>query len=247
MKIFILHSDPTVTNYFKAYKKSGNPDIIVSGANNKVTSRVLGKYPNAKYIINCCNGIDNIDQSYCKEKNIHIFNAPTANINATAEHTIALLLSLLRKIPQADSHVRFGQWERKKFLSQELKDLTIGIIGFGKIGQLIYKKLLALEPKFLVYDPLFTKDKMEKFTKCTLVPLNTLIRTADILTLHVPLLPQTIKLISKKQFDSMKNGTMIINTARGELIDEDALLNALRSNKISAAIDVFENEPKINP
>ena len=247
MKIFILHPDTTVANYFKAYETSEDPDILVSGAGNAVTGIILEKYPNVKHIINCCNGIDNIDQNYCKEKNIRIFNAPTANINATAEHTLALLFSLLRKIPQADRHIRSGQWDGQRFLSRELKDMTVGIIGFGKIGQLIHKKLSAFEPNFLVYDPIFTKDQVEKYTRCALVSLDTLIHTADILTLHVPLLPETTKFISKKEFDSMKDEAMLINTGRGGLIDEEALFNALRSGKISAAIDVFENEPKINP
>ena len=247
MKIFILHPDPKIADYFKTYETSDDPDILVSGASNTITNTVLEKYPHVRYIINCCNGTDNIDQNYCKEKNIRIFNAPTANINATAEHTLALLFSLLRKIPEADNHVRSGLWERQRFFSRELKDLTIGIVGFGKIGQLIHKKLLAFEHKFLVYDPIFTKDQIEKFAKCTLVSLDTLIRTADILTLHVPLLPETTKFISKKEFDSMKSGAMLINTGRGGVVDEEALLHTLQSGKISAAIDVFENEPKINP
>ena len=247
MKVFILHTNPTIINYFKTYKVSNDPDILVSGANNKVTSGVLKKFPNVKYIVNCCNGTDNIDQTYCKEKNIRIFNAPTANINATAEHAIALIFSLLRKIPEANKHVHSGRWERKKFLSRELKDLTIGIIGFGKIGQLIHKKLLAFEPKFLVCDPILTKKQVEKFDNCKLTSLDTLIRTADILTLHVPLLKNTVKLISKKEFGSMKDGAMLINTGRGGLIDEKALIDELHSGRISAAIDVFENEPNINP
>lgn len=247
MKILILHPNSKVTDYFYNYEVSNNPDILVVGASNQINSEVLKKYPNVKNIINCCNGIDNIDQTYCKKHDINIFNAPTANINAVAEHTVALILSLLRKIPEANTHVHSGQWKRFSFLSQELKDLKIGIVGFGKIGQLVYKKLQSFEPEFLIYDPIFTREQIDKFDRCSLVSIDELISTSDIITLHVPLLPETKKMISKKEFDLMKKGAMLINTGRGELIDEEALINVLNSGKIFVAIDVFTNEPKINP
>ncbi|MBI2410271.1 MAG: hypothetical protein HYV32_00040 [Candidatus Kerfeldbacteria bacterium] len=248
MTIQILHHNHNlVSPYFTEYTQSDNPEIIVSGAKQKLPAEVLQRYTKLQYIIQCSNGIDNIDTAYCTKKGIQIFNAPTANINATAEHAVALMLALLRHIPAANADVRAGNWHREQFVGKELSDLKVGIVGFGKVGQLVYKKLQGFEPEFFIYDQAVEQTWICDYEQCSAVSFEELLSQSDIITIHLPLMDETRHLFSEKEFAKMKDGALLINTARGGIIDEEALLRVLKTGKISAALDVFPDEPNVNP
>lgn len=228
-------------------------EIIISGAANDLSTNILLNYPKLKYIIHCCNGINNIDQEYCKQNSIQIFNSPTANINATAEHTVALILASLRNIVAADTSIREGKWERNQFLGKEINECTIGFLGFGNIARLVQKKLASFEPqRIIAYDPFLSQEQIDQVapsgTKVIKAELNELLKQSDIISLHLPLLPATKHMIAKDQFELMKNDSIIINCSRGGIIDEDALYDALTNKKIAgAALDVYDDEPVVNP
>jgi D-3-phosphoglycerate dehydrogenase / 2-oxoglutarate reductase len=255
MKIKILHKNKAaVSNYFQAPKyqvaqTDAAVELIISGATTDLNKEQLSKFPSLKFIIHCCNGINTIDTEYCKQQNITIFNSPTANINATAEHTTALILSSLRKIPQADQSMREGFWRRDQFLAKEINQCTIGFIGFGKIARIVNQKLSSFNPKqILAYDPFLTQEQITNSAKnVTKVDLEQLFKEADIISLHLPLLDSTRNMISEPQFNLMKQDCVIINCSRGGIIDETALIKFLNNNQLAtAALDVFENEPNNN-
>lgn len=247
MKIYIIHQNPEVSKYFSEYEQDKNQaEVLVSGAANDVTREVLEGLPELKHIIHCCNGVNNVDTEYCDEKGIQIHNAPTANINSTAEHAVGLILAMLRHIPQADASVRAGEWNRSEFLTRELRDLTVGIAGFGRIGKLVYTKLLAFGvPQFLIFDEYVNDIEVASFAKCTKVGFEDFIAQSDIISLHVPLTEHTYHMFNEEVFAKMRDEAMLINTSRGGTVDEDALVKHLQSGRLLAALDVFEGEPDV--
>ncbi|HLD21503.1 MAG TPA: NAD(P)-dependent oxidoreductase [Patescibacteria group bacterium] len=247
MKIQVIHQNKEVLKYFSEYEHSTDPEVIVSGAYNKVDAQMLQQYPHVQYIVNCCSGTDNVDLFYCKEHHIQVFNAPTANCNSTAEHAVAMILSLLRRISFADSDMRVGGWNRGRFLTQELCDVTVGIVGFGRIGKLVYQKLKGFGSSFLVFDVIAEQAAGMNDGGFSFVPFEKLVKESDIITLHVPLLAETQNLFSQKEFFMMKEGSMLVNCARGGVVNEEALIQALEAKRISAALDVFVGEPQVNP
>lgn len=259
MKFQILHHNKekirenfTEVNYENIVDNQ-KTELIVSGSTSILNQEELAKYPFLKYIIHCCSGTNNIDQDYCKTHQIQIFNSPTANINATAEHTVALILTAQRKILAADKSIREGNWDRDKFQGKEINDCTIAFIGFGNIARSVLKKLSGFNPKeVLIFDPFLSQEQITSKTINNIntkkVELGELLTQADIISLHLPLSLQTKHLIAKDQFNLMKKDSIIVNTSRGEIIEEDDLYDYLISNKKAfAALDVFENEPNINP
>jgi D-3-phosphoglycerate dehydrogenase len=188
-------------------------------------------------------GVDNIDLQAAKALNIAVVNTPTSTTIAVAELTMAFMLSLARDISVADQGMKNAKWLKKELEGSELSGKTLGIIGYGNIGESVSKRAQAFDISILAYDPLRKPDEI-RASGAEPVDLDTLIKNSDIITLHIPLIPSTKHILNADAFSKMKDGVKIICAARGGVIDEVALLDALNSGKVSgAALDVFEVEP----
>ncbi|MFN4197284.1 MAG: phosphoglycerate dehydrogenase, partial [Caldimicrobium sp.] len=215
--------------------------IIRSGT--KVTREIMEASKKLKVIGRAGTGLDNVDLQAANELGIVVMNVPGGNTLSAAEHTLALLFALARRIPQANQSVKSGQWDRKKFMGVELNGKVLGIIGLGKIGSIVAEKALCLQMQVIAYDPYVTPDTAAK-KGVELVSLEEIYKRADFITIHTPLTKETYHLINREAFSKMKDGVYIINCARGGIIDEEALLEAINSGKVAgAALDVFEKEP----
>lgn len=221
-------------------------DALLVRSQTQVTREIIQKGKNLKVIGRAGVGVDNIDITAATEHGIIVVNAPDGNTISTAEHTMAMLMAVARKIPQAYCSLRENKWDRKSFVGVELNQKTLGIIGFGRIGKEVAKRAKGYRMNVMAYDPFLTEEQAEELG-VTHGTLEDVISQGDFLTIHTPLLKETKHLISFKQFDMMKQGVHILNCARGGLIDEEALYEAILKKKVAgAAIDVFENEPVIN-
>ncbi|MDI6592107.1 MAG: hydroxyacid dehydrogenase, partial [Patescibacteria group bacterium] len=219
-----------------------NFDGIIVRSATKLGGEILENTKNLKLIVRGGVGLDNIDLKKAKEKGITVFNTPEASTIAVAELTIGFLFALSRFIPQATFSLKGGKWEKKKFEGTEIYGKTLGIIGMGRIGKEVAKRAKALGMRTLGFDP-FVKEA----EGAEMVDLNFLVQNSDYITLHTPLTEETKYLVNKELIDKMKPGVFIINCARGGLIEEEALYQALKSGKIrGAAFDVFEREPPQN-
>jgi D-3-phosphoglycerate dehydrogenase len=226
-------------------EKIGEYDAIVIRSRTIVTRQVLDTARNLKAIARAGVGLDNIDLEYAKEKGVTVFNSPEAPCNAVTELALGLMLSLARYIPKADSGMKQGKWDKKNLTGTELKGKTLGIIGFGRIGYTLAEKSKRLGMRVLVNH--YDLDKIKKQADemgVEAVDLDKLYAESDYISLHVPMRDTTKHMISKESLSKMKKGVRIINTARGGVIDEKALIEALDSGKVAgAALDVFEEEP----
>lgn len=215
-------------------------DAIVVRSATKVTRKAIEAAKNLKLIIRAGIGLDNIDVTTAKERGIEVANTPAATSISVAEHTFGLMLAAVRKHGQANLSMKAHRWEKKILSGTELYDKTLGIIGFGRIGQEVAKRAFAFGMKVIFYDII----KIDTSLDAEQVSLDELLSTADIITLHIPLTNETKYMIGEKEFAKMKDGVVLINAARGGIVDEKALLNALNSGKVgAAALDVFEKEP----
>jgi D-3-phosphoglycerate dehydrogenase len=215
--------------------------IVRSGT--RVTRRLLEGAPRLRWVARAGAGLDNIDVAAAKERGIVVLNIPGANSVAVAELTIGLLLGLLRQIPAADASLRRGAWEKSKFQGRELRGKTIGIVGLGRIGRAVAQRARAFEMTCLACDPLVSLEDA-RAAGVELLPLAEVLPRADILTLHVPLTPETRGLLGAAEIARMRRGAVLVNAARGGLVDESALHAALVSGALSgAALDVFAVEP----
>src|SRR5690625_4467603 len=211
----------------------------------KVTREVIERGKQLKVIGRAGVGVDNIDLEAATERGIIVVNAPNGNINSAAEHTIAMMMSLARKIPQAYHSLKDGKWDRKSFIGVELKGKTLGIIGLGRIGTEVAVRAKGQRMKVIAYDPFLTEEKAENLG-IGYATLEGVLQKADFITVHTPLLKETRHMINKDSFDIMKDHVRIVNCARGGVIDENALYDAIVSGKVAgAAIDVFEKEPAV--
>ncbi len=220
-----------------------NYDALIVRSQSKVTERVIEAGARLKVIGRAGVGLDNIDVAAATKRGIMVLNAPGGNTISTAEHAISMMLALARNIPQACVSVRGGKWERKRFTGTEVYGKTLGIIGLGRIGSEVARRAHALGMKLLGYDPILLPERARAIN-VEPVDLDTLIRNSDFITLHVPLNDQTRNMISARQFAEMKEDVRIVNCARGGIINEADLVEALKSGKVAgAALDVFEHEP----
>lgn len=220
-------------------------DALIVRSATKVTKDVI-ENSNLKVIGRAGVGVDNIDIDAATRKGIIVVNAPQGNTIAASEHTIALLTSLARNIPNAVLSLKNRKWERSKFTGVELNGKTLGIIGLGRVGRQVAKKATGFGMNIIAYDPYIIKEQVEN-TNITVADLDTVISKADFITFHVPLTKATYHLIDSDKIALMKDGVRIINCARGGIIDEDALYEALKSGKVAGcAIDVFEHEPPLD-
>ena len=215
---------------------------IVRGA-TKVTRRLIEGAPRLRWVARAGAGLDNIDVVAAKERGIAVLNVPGANAVAVAELVFGLLLGLLRKIPAADASLRRGEWEKSRFQGRELRGKTLGIVGLGKIGRAVAKRAQAFEMTCVGHDPLVPEADARALGVEPL-SLDTLLVRADIVTLHAPMMAETKGLFGAAQFARMPKGAILVNAARGGLVDEAALVAALRSGQLGgAALDVFGEEP----
>ena len=221
----------------------GNYDALIIRSATQVTDDLLKDATRLKVIGRAGIGLDNVDIPSASKKGMVVMNTPGGNVVTTAEHTIALMLSLTRNIPLGTSSLKEGRWEKKNLRGKELFNKVLGVIGFGKIGSIVADRARGLKMQVIVYDPCVTPERIEK-AGFQYVSLEELYKMADYITLHVPRLKETVGMINKEAFDKMKDGVMIINCARGGIVKQDDLYEAMKSGKVAgAALDVFEVEP----
>lgn len=221
----------------------GNYDALVVRSRTTVGANVIEAGMKLKVIGRAGVGVDNIDVDKATEKGIIVLNAPHGNTVSAAEHTIAMLTTLARNIVGANLSVKKGEWNRSAYTGVELNNKILGVVGMGRIGSEVARRARAMNMDVLVYDPYISKEQAEKIGT-DLATFEELISHSDFITLHLPLSENTLHLIGAEELDQMKTGVRIINCARGGLIDEDALYEALKAGKIAgAALDVFEQEP----
>ena len=227
-----------------ALGEDGGWDALVVRSQTRVDADLLAAAAPRLSVIGVASvGTDRIDVAAATRAGVMVVNAPTGNTIAAAEHTMALMLALLRKVPSADASIRRGEWERGRFVGAELRQRTLGIIGLGKIGKAVARRAAAFEMRVLTHDPYLTAAQADEHA-ARMVGLPELLVRADVITVHVPLTAQTRGLIGEAQIQSMKPGAVLLNVARGGLVDEAALAQALREGHLAgAAVDVFSTEP----
>ena len=225
-------------------EKIGNFQVVVVRGRTKLSKELIEKADKCQIIARVGVGLDNIDQDAAKEKNIRVINAVEGAITAVSELVIGLMLSMAREIPRADREIRNGNWIKKELAGSELKGKYLGIIGLGNIGKRLGRLARALNMNIIGYDVIPIDEEFSKEIGLMKADLDTLLSSADYVSLHVPLLDSTHHMINAEKLKLMKNTARIINAARGGVIDEDALYNSLKDGNIAgAALDVFEVEP----
>ena len=229
--------DKDLANHIK------DSEIVVIRSATKLTKEVLDEAEQLKIIARCGVGIDNVDLDFAKSKNIFVTNAPSANLISVVELTVALIISASRKLSLADSHLKKGEWNRSEFLGYELYGKTLGIVGFGKAGRLVADRMKSFGMSIVFYDPYVTDWNGSEES----VELDDLLSTADVVSIHVIKTKDTENLISKDMLNLLKPSSIIVNTSRGGVLDEDYLFELLESEKIfGAGLDVYSNEPPEN-
>ena len=225
----------------------GKYDGIIIRSSTKITAEVIEKADKLKVICRAGVGIDNVDVSSASKKGIVVMNAPEGNITSTAEHTVALIFALSRNIVEANISLRGNEWERKQFTGTQIAGKTLGVVGMGRVGRLVAKRAAAMNMKVIGFDPFITPAMASEYNTHMIKDLNDLFKEADYITIHVPLNNDTRNLITEREFGLMKDGVYIINCARGGIVSEEALYNAVKSGKVKkAALDVFEKEPPVD-
>jgi D-3-phosphoglycerate dehydrogenase len=225
-------------------EKMKQADALIVRSGTRVTGDLLEGNTRLKLIARAGIGVDNVDVRTATEKGIVVMNTPGGNATTTAEHTIALLFSLARWIPQAYTKLREGVWDRKSFMGIELSGKTLGIVGLGNVGSLVAQIALGIPMKVLGYDPYLNPDRLKGLEIEIVEDLRELLKRADVVSLHVPLNEKTRGLIGVQELKLMKPTALLINCARGGIVDEDALFQALKEERIAgAALDVFAEEP----
>ncbi|MEK9199483.1 MULTISPECIES: phosphoglycerate dehydrogenase [Bacillales] len=223
--------------------KLADVHVLLVRSQTKVTREIIEAAKSLKLIGRAGVGVDNIDLAAATEHGIIVVNAPDGNTNSAAEHTIAMMTSLARHIPQAYNSLKNGIWDRKSYVGVELKNKTLGVLGFGRIGTEVAYRAKGQRMNVIAYDPFLTEERAKELgvTKGT---VDEVVQAADFISVHTPLLPETRNLLNKEKFAIMKDGVRIINCARGGIINEDDLYDAIVEGKVAgAALDVFVEEP----
>jgi D-3-phosphoglycerate dehydrogenase / 2-oxoglutarate reductase len=218
-------------------------DALIVRSGLIVDSWVLAQAPKLRVIGRAGVGIDNVDISAATAAGVLVMNTPGGNAVSVAEHTIALMLSMARSIPAASSSVKAGNWQKRRFVGTELRGKTLGVVGLGSVGREVVRRAAAFEMRIIANDP-YVNSQTARSVGVDLVDLATLYAQSDYITLHTALTPESNRMLSREAFAKMKPGTRVLNCARGELIDQEALAEALASGRVAgAALDVFEHEP----
>ncbi|MDF1615302.1 phosphoglycerate dehydrogenase [Desulfurivibrio dismutans] len=221
----------------------GEYDGLVIRSATKVTAEIIAAADKLKVVGRAGIGLDNVDVAAASQKGIVVMNAPDGNATTAAEHAVAMMMALTRKIPQATASMKEGKWEKKKFQGREVTGKTMGVVGIGRIGRIFAERAQGLRMKVIAYDPHMPKEQVEKIG-AELVSLDELCRRADYISVHVPLTPETKHVLGAEQFALMKPEAMLVDCARGGVVEEKALYEALKNGTIrGAALDVFEVEP----
>jgi D-3-phosphoglycerate dehydrogenase len=227
-------------------KMIGDYDALIIRSATKVTKELLDKATKLKVVGRAGSGLDNVDIPAATKKGVVVMNTPGGNTVTTAEHTIGMIFACARMIPQAYASLKGGKWEKKKYEGVELYDKTLGVVGLGAIGGVVATRAIGLGMKVLAYDPFISTEKA-KSLGIVLADLPTIYRKSDFITVHTPKTKETANLINKDTISQMKDGVRIINCARGGIVNEQDLYEALKSGKVAgAAFDVFEKEPPEN-
>jgi len=262
MKPFIVVPDGFDKTLFEELKKNPNLEVhptskvsqdelkallpkvdgLIIRSATTVNAELLALAPKLKIVIRAGEGTDNIDKTLCAEKNVKVANTPGANNNSAAEQAVALMMSCLRNTPFADKTMHEGKWEKNALTGLELWKKKVGIVGFGRIGQIVAKRISGFEPEVLFFDPILEKSDLPNTRKVN--DLKEIFSICDVVTIHTPLLAQTKGMITGELLGMMKKDAILINAARGGIVDEDALYTILKDKKIRAAgFDVFAVEP----
>jgi len=221
----------------------GDYEGLIIRSSTQVTPQLVAAAKKLKAIGRAGIGVDNVDLPAATKQGIVVMNTPSGNAVTTAEHALAMMFAISRKIPQATASLRSGKWEKGKFTGNELCNKTLGIIGVGNIGRIVADRALGLKMKVIGYDPFLSQESAEKLG-ISLVDLPELYRRSDIITIHVPLIEKTRYLVNKQSFAQMKKGVYLINCARGGLVHEGDLIDAVKEGIVAGvALDVFEQEP----
>ncbi len=219
-------------------------DALVVRSQTKVTAEVLEAAASLKVVGRAGIGIDNVDVDAATRRGVLVVNAPQSNIISAAEHTMALLLAAARRIPQAHASLRAGRWERDRFQGIELHGKTIGIVGLGRVGAMVATRAVAFGMRPIGYDPYVSKERARELGVELMPSLEAVLAQADVVTIHLPRTPDTHGLIGERELSLVKRGAVLVNTARGGIIDERAVVGALRDGRLAAAaLDVFAQEP----
>jgi D-3-phosphoglycerate dehydrogenase len=227
-------------------EKISSFDIVIVRSRTKITKEMIDHATQCKIIARVGVGLDNIDVDAAKAKNIRVINAVEGAMNAVAELVLGLMLSMAREIPRADREIRNGKWLKKELMGIELSGKYLGIVGLGNIGKRLAKLARGLNMNIIGFDVMPIADDFAHDVGLIKADIDTLLSSADFISFHVPLTDATHHLVNAKRISTMKKTAYIINTSRGEIIDEDALYDALKEGRIAgAALDVFEKEPAI--
>jgi D-3-phosphoglycerate dehydrogenase len=247
----ILNSDKDIEYEVKSGIKNdelkeiiGNYDAIITRSGTTITKELLENPGRLKIIGRAGVGLDNVDIEAASKKGIIVMNAPTGNTLAATELTMGMILAAARKIPMANSSLKKGEWDRKKFMGIQLYNKTLGIVGLGRIGSNVAVRAKSFGMKIVAYDPYIKKSKAESLGAKLYDSLLDVLKESDIVTFHTPLTNETHNMVTEKEISMMKDGAIIVNCARGGIVNEEDLFNAVKSGKLfAAAIDVFEVEP----
>jgi D-3-phosphoglycerate dehydrogenase len=249
----VLKSEASFNVVYLAGKKDGvkeeirDADALIVRSATKVTSELIHGAPQLRAIGRAGVGVDNVDLDAATRRGIVVMNTPGGNATSVAEHTMALILGLARRIPQADSSLKLGKWEKKTLQGIEVRGKTLGLIGLGKIGMEVARLAEAFEMKVVAFDP-YVSSLVAREQNVKLISLDDLLKSSDFISLHSSLTTETHHLINAKTLASAKPGIRLINCARGELVSDKDLLAALESGQVAGAgLDVFETEPPVNP
>jgi D-3-phosphoglycerate dehydrogenase len=242
------HFDVDVEPNGDLAERIGDYDAIVIRSATKLTADLIARGDRLKVIGRAGVGVDNVDVEAATRRGIVVANAPESTVISAAEHAVGLLVALARNIPQAHQALKAGRWERSRWGGIELAGKTLGVLGFGRIGQQVARRAVGLGMRVVAYDPFVAKDRFRELGAERLGSMDEVLAEAEFVTLHLPLGPETRGIIGRDAFARMRDGVRIVNAARGELVDEGALADAVRSGKVAgAALDVFSTEPYSGP
>jgi D-3-phosphoglycerate dehydrogenase / 2-oxoglutarate reductase len=217
---------------------------LVVRSQTRVDAAVVDAGRNLRVIARAGIGLDNADVETATRRGVMVVNAPQSNVISAAEHTMALLLAVARRIPRADASLRAGSWERERFQGVELHGKTIGVVGLGRVGTMVAQRALAFGMRLIAYDPYVSRERARQIGVELMPDLGALLVQADFVTVHLPKTAETVGLIGVRELGLMKDGAILVNTARGGIVNEGALVQALRDGKLAGAgVDVFEGEP----
>lgn len=236
--------DPTIgKDKEKLLSVIGDYDGLAIRSATKVSDKVLAHAPNLKVIGRAGIGVDNVDIPAASKQGVIVMNTPFGNSITTAEHAIAMMMAVARQIPEANASTHAGKWEKSRFMGVELTAKTLGVIGAGNIGSIVCERALGLKMKVIAYDPFLSEERADKLG-VQKVELDELLGRADFITFHVPLTDKTRNILAAEAIAKLKPGVRIVNCARGGLVDEAALAEALKTGHVAgAAFDVFAVEP----